>query len=180
MTGGDVALIRTPGPGPWVAHGACRDADPDLFFPTRGGDLDPARAICAQCPVADACAEYAIPLSQLHGVWGGLSENERRRIRRRRALEAAAAQAAAATQAKAGALYATLVELAGHPERWAIVAHFAARGSAATTASLLRTGRRPLPPGGTWEIEGRRNSGGGSDLWARYTPEQQFDAAAGQ
>jgi WhiB family redox-sensing transcriptional regulator len=177
MTGVDVALIRTPGPGPWVAHGPCRHADPALFFPTRGGDLEAAGPSAPTAPSPDACAEYALPLSQLHGVWGGLSENQRRRVRRR-ALEAAAT--AAAPQAKAGALYAALTELAGHSQRWAIVAHFAAPGSATTTASLLRTGRRPLTPRRTLGNRRTPQSAGGSDLWARFTPGQQLATAAGQ
>lgn len=61
---------------------ACRDADPELFFPTsRGADLRAevreAKAVCARCPVRVACAAWALE-HQEHGVWGGLDEDDRR------------------------------------------------------------------------------------------------------
>jgi WhiB family transcriptional regulator, redox-sensing transcriptional regulator len=186
MTGIDIALATTPGPGPWAHDARCRNAPAEIFFPTRGESLDPARAICAHCPVIAECRDYAIEISELHGVWGGLSENERRRERKARqaALQARRAETAnpAPTKAAAGSLQATLTELTAHPRRWAIVGHFAAPGSAATTASLLRAGKRKAPPGGRWQFEGRRSDQGGSDLWARYTPTPNTDQllAAGQ
>ena len=69
----------------WMADAACRGSDSELFFPTRGDsarELAAARAVCAGCVVADDCLEYALVNRELYGVWGGLSERERRRIRR--------------------------------------------------------------------------------------------------
>lgn len=72
----------------WKQQGACRGADPNLFYPTRGEDTGPPKAICHTCPVEQICAEYAIRYHEDNGIWGGLSERERRRIRRRRNLAA--------------------------------------------------------------------------------------------
>jgi hypothetical protein len=181
-----IALARTPGPGPWVTQARCRGLPREAFFPGRGEDLDPARAICAECPVIGQCQEYAIPISELHGVWGGLSENERRRVRKARAIAAKSppqvakppapaseveAPAAKPTRlrAPAGTLETNLAKATRRPGRWVAVAHFQAQGSASSTASLLRRGRRPLPAG-CWEFEARRRAHGGSELWARYAP----------
>lgn len=73
-------------------HGAaCRGHDPELWFPNEAGGADgsgaratAAKAICGRCPLAGACARYAIEIPDLVGVWGGLSSAERRRIRDRR------------------------------------------------------------------------------------------------
>lgn len=67
----------------WFDDGACRDQPLDLFFPKQGEDTSRAKAICARCPVEDLCCEYGF--TQRFGIWGGLSERERRRIRRERA-----------------------------------------------------------------------------------------------
>jgi WhiB family redox-sensing transcriptional regulator len=72
----------------WQLHAACRGLDPEMFFPERGESLQPARAVCATCPVRVPCGEYGI--SEKFGVWGGMSERERR-PRRRRAAKGAAA-----------------------------------------------------------------------------------------
>jgi WhiB family redox-sensing transcriptional regulator len=66
---------------------ACRDADPELFFPTsRGADLRAevreAKAVCARCPVRAACAAWALEHRE-HGVWGGLDEGDREAVSRR-------------------------------------------------------------------------------------------------
>ena len=80
----------------WRAEAACRDADVSIFFPASDEDAEPARAICATCPVRLECLEFAIATRQEDGVWGGLTEIERRRLRRRRQAAARAARAAAA------------------------------------------------------------------------------------
>ncbi|MDQ0798029.1 WhiB family transcriptional regulator [Streptomyces sp. B1I3] len=74
----------------WRTHAACRDADPDLFFPI--GSTGPAlvqageaKAVCGQCPVREKCLDWALENGQDSGVWGGLDENERRALKRRRA-----------------------------------------------------------------------------------------------
>ena len=72
----------------WMAKGACVGTDPDAFFPPPGPKTDrDAKAICATCPVVDTCLEYALANRIEHGVWGGCSERERRRIIKRRRVE---------------------------------------------------------------------------------------------
>ena len=65
---------------PWVVFGACRDADPDLFFPISRGDIAKALSICASCPVKPECLEYSLEAGERFGVWGGLGEKERRKL----------------------------------------------------------------------------------------------------
>jgi WhiB family redox-sensing transcriptional regulator len=74
----------------WMAKGSCRNYPPAAFFPSDGVGVDAARKICAACPVQEACLEYALVQRIDHGVWGGCSERERRRILKRRRQEAAA------------------------------------------------------------------------------------------
>jgi WhiB family redox-sensing transcriptional regulator len=72
--------------GEWREQAACRDSDPDLFFPTGDEDVAKiaiAKAICASCPVEEDCLVYAIELNQTSGIWGGHTATERRSIRRR-------------------------------------------------------------------------------------------------
>ena len=66
----------------WRQHAACRGCDPDLFHPTRGQDVSDAKRICAVCPVADICLQWALENNETMGVWGGRSERERRTMRR--------------------------------------------------------------------------------------------------
>ena len=72
----------------WMSSGKCRELPPDLFFPSDGVGVEVARAICADCPVRQPCLEYALVHRIDHGVWGGASERERRRIARARRLGA--------------------------------------------------------------------------------------------
>jgi WhiB family redox-sensing transcriptional regulator len=74
----------------WMAEGKCRDLPPDVFFPSEGLGVQAAQRICAECPVIDQCLEYALAQRIDHGVWGGCSERERRRILRRRRVAAGA------------------------------------------------------------------------------------------
>ena len=67
----------------WQLDAACRNVDPDLFFPERGEPSDPAKAVCMGCPVIDACLAYAMRNHPLQGVWGGTSDKQRRRMVRR-------------------------------------------------------------------------------------------------
>ncbi len=73
----------------WMQKGRCRDISPSIFFPSDGVGVEVARSICADCPVKAPCLEYALKNKIDHGVWGGASERERRRIARRRRLSAA-------------------------------------------------------------------------------------------
>jgi len=68
----------------WMADGLCRDVPPGLFFPSDGVGVERARKVCGECPVSAPCLEYALAHRIDHGVWGGCSERERRRILRRR------------------------------------------------------------------------------------------------
>jgi WhiB family redox-sensing transcriptional regulator len=74
----------------WMADGKCREVPPAVFFPSDGLGVQAAQRICAECPVSDACLEYALANRIDHGVWGGRSERERRRILRRRRTAAVA------------------------------------------------------------------------------------------
>ena len=88
----------------WMADGLCRQVDPDLFFPDgRGGAVavqnEKAKEVCMGCPVRAVCLEWALDTGQSAGVWGGMSEDERRPLRQdllekrsgvRRCLEAQA------------------------------------------------------------------------------------------
>ncbi|MBV7673311.1 WhiB family transcriptional regulator [Streptomyces halstedii] len=72
----------------WRTHAACRDEDPDLFFPigTTGPALvqtEEAKAVCRSCPVRQQCLDWALENNQDTGVWGGLGETERRTLKRR-------------------------------------------------------------------------------------------------
>ncbi|MHB1503940.1 MAG: WhiB family transcriptional regulator [Acidimicrobiales bacterium] len=70
----------------WRKHAACRGIDPLVFYPTSDDDADAeeAKAICAICPVRQACLEHALTSREREGVWGGTTERERRRIHRQR------------------------------------------------------------------------------------------------
>lgn len=74
----------------WMAHGLCRELPPSTFFPSDGVGVDLARRVCMTCPVQEPCLEYALAERVDHGVWGGASERERRRILKRRRQEAGA------------------------------------------------------------------------------------------
>ena len=67
----------------WRDRAACRGADLDLFFPGRGESAEPARRICARCPVRQPCLEFALCQGIVHGIWGGLAERDRRTLRTR-------------------------------------------------------------------------------------------------
>ncbi len=76
----------------WRQHAACRDMDTDLFFPNgETGDAleqaEAAKAVCARCPVREECLEFALVTNQQYGIFGGLTETERKSLRRRRARE---------------------------------------------------------------------------------------------
>ncbi len=74
-------------PKEWWDFANCLGVDPDLFFPERGASTREAKEVCRGCVVQADCLEYAITNSEKFGIWGGLSERERRRIRRARATE---------------------------------------------------------------------------------------------
>jgi WhiB family redox-sensing transcriptional regulator len=80
----------------WQDFANCLGVDPDLFFPERGASTREAKEVCRGCVVREECLEYALANGEKFGIWGGMSERERRRIRRQRALERAAAANASA------------------------------------------------------------------------------------
>jgi hypothetical protein len=63
---------------PWMADSACLSSDPELWFSTRPTEQAAAKAICASCPVREPCLAYALRIREPHGIWGGMSESERR------------------------------------------------------------------------------------------------------
>jgi WhiB family transcriptional regulator, redox-sensing transcriptional regulator len=71
----------------WQRYANCMGVDPDLFFPERGASTKEAKEVCRGCVVREDCLEFALANGEKFGIWGGLSERERRRIRRRRAME---------------------------------------------------------------------------------------------
>ncbi len=77
----------------WQDFANCKGADPDLFFPERGASTRQAKGICRECSVRDDCLEFAIVSSEKFGIWGGLSERERRKIRKERQIAAARSRA---------------------------------------------------------------------------------------
>ncbi len=67
----------------WRELAACRGAGLEVFFPGRGEPAEPARRICARCPVREPCLDYAVSNRIVHGIWGGLAERDRRALRTR-------------------------------------------------------------------------------------------------
>ena len=67
----------------WQEDALCSQTDPEAFFPEKGGSTRDAKRICAQCTVKSECLEYALKNDERFGIWGGLSERERRRLRKR-------------------------------------------------------------------------------------------------
>jgi WhiB family redox-sensing transcriptional regulator len=74
----------------WRHRAICRDEDPELFFPVGTGgpalrQIAEAKSVCRRCPVMGECLAWALNSGQDHGVWGGMSEDERRALKRRHA-----------------------------------------------------------------------------------------------
>lgn len=76
------AVVR--GAGDWRLVGACRQVDPELFFaeserePVRAVLIREAKAVCGQCPVLSACRQHGLEAQEAHGIWGGLTVEERK------------------------------------------------------------------------------------------------------
>ena len=75
--------------GDWCRRAACRGEDPELFFPISAAgpvlaQIAEAKQVCARCPARAACLRFALVTGQDYGIWGGLTEDERRQLRRRR------------------------------------------------------------------------------------------------
>jgi WhiB family redox-sensing transcriptional regulator len=102
--------LPVPALAGWRYQAACRGTDLEVFFPGRGEPAEPARQICAGCPVRQPCLDYALSHGITHGIWGGLTERDRRPLRvqhtaaarRERDQAIAAAAAAGNTMAAIG------------------------------------------------------------------------------
>ncbi|GAB4590070.1 WhiB family transcriptional regulator [Nocardia sp. IFM 10818] len=71
----------------WMAEGLCAQADPDTFYPEKGGEvrhLRMALRICGDCPVRDECLEFALDNNERYGIWGGKTVKQRRKLKLRR------------------------------------------------------------------------------------------------
>lgn len=69
----------------WQERALCAQTDPEAFFPEKGGSTREAKRVCLSCDVRGECLEYALGHDERFGIWGGLSERERRRLKRRSA-----------------------------------------------------------------------------------------------
>jgi WhiB family redox-sensing transcriptional regulator len=69
----------------WQERALCAQTDPEAFFPEKGGSTREAKRVCLSCEVRGECLDYALAHDERFGIWGGLSERERRRLKRRSA-----------------------------------------------------------------------------------------------
>ncbi len=67
----------------WQERALCAQTDPEAFFPEKGGSTREAKRICLGCEVRAECLEYALQHDERFGIWGGLSERERRKLKKR-------------------------------------------------------------------------------------------------
>ncbi|QAY60636.1 WhiB family transcriptional regulator [Microbacterium protaetiae] len=74
--------VEEDNPLAWQADALCAQTDPEAFFPEKGGSTRDAKRICQTCEVRAQCLEYALQNDERFGIWGGLSERERRRLKR--------------------------------------------------------------------------------------------------
>ena len=75
--------IDDDNPLAWQSDALCAQTDPEAFFPEKGGSTRDAKKICTGCEVRSQCLEYALSNDERFGIWGGLSERERRKLRKR-------------------------------------------------------------------------------------------------
>ncbi|WP_370882575.1 WhiB family transcriptional regulator [Kineosporia succinea] len=66
----------------WQERALCAQTDPEAFFPEKGGSTREAKRVCMSCEVRAECLEYALAKDERFGIWGGLSERERRRVKK--------------------------------------------------------------------------------------------------
>jgi WhiB family transcriptional regulator, redox-sensing transcriptional regulator len=155
-----------PAPGRWVEHGVCKGRSPEwvnaVFFPARGdvSRHQTAMDLCASCPVVDPCRMYAIANPKVKGIWGGLSEQQRRdiRSRNRKAREAARRATGDDTGRDARRLYGVLEELALYPIGTRAEVGRGDSGLLGQVVDQLRAKHWPLPPG-VWEFDAEEAGG---------------------
>ena len=75
-------LFRPDGDVSWQHKALCAQTDPEAFFPEKGGSPRDAKRVCAKCEVREQCLKWAIDHDERFGIWGGMSERERRRYKR--------------------------------------------------------------------------------------------------
>ena len=86
MESGKLIVLDLLGTAPeWHERALCSQTDPEAFFPEKGGSTREAKKICTGCEVKAQCLEYALSNDERFGIWGGLSERERRRLKRKAA-----------------------------------------------------------------------------------------------
>ena len=68
---------------PWMVDALCAQTDPEAFFPEKGGSTREAKRVCLTCEVRGDCLEYALGNDERFGIWGGMSERERRKLKKR-------------------------------------------------------------------------------------------------
>lgn len=85
-------MVRMADPTNWQEEGLCRQVGGDLFYPGKGDPISAraAKSVCRGCPVLVECGEHALEAREPFGIWGGMSERDRRLLRARRNREAAA------------------------------------------------------------------------------------------
>ncbi len=79
---GNVGDSRSETPVDWMLDALCAQVGTEMFFPDKGGSSKDAKRICDACPVRQQCLEYALANAENYGIWGGMSERERRALRR--------------------------------------------------------------------------------------------------
>ena len=77
------AAVDDDGPLGWQERALCAQTDPEAFFPEKGGSTREAKKVCGSCEVRSECLDYALAHDERFGIWGGLSERERRKLKRR-------------------------------------------------------------------------------------------------
>jgi WhiB family redox-sensing transcriptional regulator len=76
-------VAEAAGTASWQERALCAQTDPEAFFPEKGGSTREAKKVCIGCEVRGECLEYALEHDERFGIWGGLSERERRRLKKR-------------------------------------------------------------------------------------------------
>ena len=77
------AIFGLPEEQSWQERALCAQTDPEAFFPEKGGSTRGAKKVCVGCEVRSECLEYALANDERFGIWGGLSERERRKLKKR-------------------------------------------------------------------------------------------------
>ncbi|OKL50214.1 WhiB family transcriptional regulator [Boudabousia marimammalium] len=82
LTADNVDYLFDDGLLAWQEQALCAQTDPEAFFPEKGGSTREAKGVCAMCEVRQECLEYALANDERFGIWGGLSERERRKLKK--------------------------------------------------------------------------------------------------